>query len=125
MRTTIRRIISKKQWDNLIEKGMLKLTETEHFGKDYAITLSEEAKSLYTPETVGKIEEKDYQLTSITCTPDMYKTYIKEESHDVLVDDEYNPYEHSIGYFIPEWMFEDRQDDLVKMYKRYGKYEEK
>jgi hypothetical protein len=124
MRTTTRRIIGKKQWDNLIEKGIIALTETD-FGKDYVITLSEEAKRLYTPETVGKIEEKDYQLTSISCTPDMYKTYIMEEPHDVTVDDADNPYEYSIGYYIPEWMFEDRQDDLVKMYKRYGKYEEK
>ena len=94
-------------------------------GTEYVITLRKEAASLYTPETVGKIEEKDYHLTSINCTLGMYYSYIKEEPHDVTVDDDYNPFEHGVGYFVPEWMFEDRQDDLVKMYKRYGKYEEK
>lgn len=125
MNTITRRIISKKQWDNLIERGIVALVDTEFFGKDYVITLSEEAKSLYTPEKVGEIEEKDYNLTAINCTLGMYKRYIMEEAHDVMVDDTDNPYEYSIGYYIPEWMFEDRQDDLVKMYKRYGKYEEK
>ena len=125
MKTITRRIISKKQWDNLIEKGIIELTETERYGTEYAITLRKEAANLYTPETVGKIEEKDYQLTSINCTLGMYDSYIKEEPHDVTVDNDYNPFEYGVGYFVPEWMFEDRQDDLVKMYKRYGKYEEK
>lgn len=120
MRTITRRIISRKQWDNLIEKGIVALVETD-FGKDYVITLSEEAKRLYTPEKVGEIEEKDYQLTSISCTPDMYKTYIMEEAHDVMVDDADNPYEYSIGYYVPEWMFEDRQKDLEDLYRRYGR----
>lgn len=123
MSTTTRRIISRKQWDNLIEKGVIELTDTE-FGTEYAITISKDVSSHYTPETVRKIEEDDFRLTSITCTPAMYSLYIKEESYDVLVDDELNPFEFNIGYYVPEWMFEDRQDDLVDLYKRYGKYKE-
>ena len=124
MNTTTRRIIGKKQWDTLIEKGMVRLEDTE-FGKDYVITLSSEAKNLYTADKVGMIEEKDFELTAITCTPAMHKAYIHDEPHDVSVSDRSNPLEFKYNYFLPEWIFEDRQDDLVKMYKRYGKYEEK
>lgn len=123
MYTVTRRIISRKQWDNLIEKGMLELTSTG-FDKDYVITLQKEAMKNLTPETMGKIEEKDYQLTAIPCTRVMYAIYIREEAYDITVDDDLNPYEEKHRMYIPEWMFEDRQDDLVDMYKRYGKYKE-
>lgn len=123
MDTIKRRIISREQWDNLIEKGMLELKGTR-IDKDYVITLMIDVMKKFTPETMGKIEEKDYQLTSIPCTRSMYSIYIKEESYDITVEDDLNPLEEKHGFYIPEWMFEDRQDDLVDLYKRYGKYKE-
>lgn len=102
---------------------MLELKYTR-FDKDYVITLHADAKSKLTPETMGQIEEKDYQLTAISCTRVMYAIYIREEAYDIAVDDDLNPYEEKHRMYIPEWMFEDRQDDLVDMYKRYGKYKE-
>ena len=123
MKTVTRRIISRKQWDKLIDKGMLQLINAG-FDDDYVITLRKEAIDNLTPETMGKIEEKDYQLTSILCTRSMYSIYIKEESYDIIVEDDLNPLEEKHGFYIPEWMFEDRQDDLVDLYKRYGKYKE-
>lgn len=116
----IRRIISKRQFDTLIEKGIIEMNAN----KEYIVTLRKEAATYYTLHTVGKIEEDDYKLTIIECTNQMYNMYIMEESHNVLVNDDFNPFEFSNGFYIPEWMFEDRQDDLVDMYKRYGKYKE-
>ena len=92
MFTVTRRIISRKQWDKLIEKGMLELTKVG-FDKDYVITLSKEAMDKLTPETMGKIEEKDYQLTAIPCTRAMYAIYIREEAYDIKVDDVIEAYE--------------------------------
>lgn len=123
MNTVTRRIISRKQWDNLIDKGMLELI-SDGFDMKYVITLHADAESKLTPETMGQIEYKDYQLTVIPCTLTMYAIYIKEEAYDIKVDDDLNPYEDKHRFYIPEWMFEDRQDDLVDMYKRYGKYKE-
>lgn len=114
-----RRIISKRQWDSLVEKGIITFD-----GKDYIISLASEVYNIFKRVTAGKIEVEDYQLTAIECTKQMYSSFIEEEPHDVKVNDDYNPFEFSTGFYVPEWMFEDRQDDLVDMYKRYGKYKE-
>ena len=118
MRTVKRDIISLKRWNELVEKGVITLIETK-FGKNYGITLSKEVSRRYTSETVGKIEEDDYNLTAIDCTKDMFNSYVRTVSLTVEVNVENKSYEEKNKFYIPEWMFEDRQNDLDNLYKRY------
>lgn len=113
-----RDIISLKRWNELVEKGVIIKFKTK-YGIIYRISLSNKVAERYTPETVGKIEEDYYNLTTIDCTDVMFNSYVRLVGMTVKVDDDKNPYEEKYKFYIPEWMFEDRQEDLDNLYKRY------
>lgn len=113
-----RDIISLKRWNELVENGVIIRFKTK-YGDVYRISLSEIAAERYVHETVGKIEEKDYSLTAIDCTDGMFHSYVRLVGMTVTVDDEDNPYESKYKFYVPEWMFEDRQKDLDDLYRRY------
>ena len=113
----IRRIISRKRFDDLVRRGVIEKIDND----GWRFKLDTEVSQNYTPDTVGKIEEADYLLTAIYCTKWMFEEYIKEEPYAVEVDEYNNPFEVKHGYYVSEWMFEDRQNDIENLLKRYGR----
>lgn len=116
-----RKIITKKRFDELMDKDIINRFINEYGTECYGISFADKAEALYTPETVGKQEERDYNLTAIELTCIMKSIYLHTEGLTVNVDDGENPYESSKDFFVPEWMFEDRQLDLDNLAIKYGR----
>lgn len=115
-----RKIISKKRFDDLVKKGVF-VPFVDKSIRGWEFKFIEKVRNNYTPLTVGKQPEKDFNLVSIHCVRGVYDAYVNGRKKCFSVDFGTNPYEPTQGYYVPEWLFVDRQKDVDDIIKRYFK----
>ena len=120
----VRELITKRRFDALVKKGAIAESKDSLGIMSWQFVFVKDVRRKYTPLTVGTIAEDDFDLISISCTKGMYKAYVKNKRTSYRVEDNKNPYEPLEKYYIPEWMFVDRQKDVDNIIKRYMDKEE-
>ena len=103
----MRTIISESEFEALVKKGVVVRAEDE-----------DEIDSWYK----CKYSDHKNNLTALDIGQNMYKDLIRTERYELEVfgsDD--NPMDTKFGWFVPEWIFVDRQEDLLRDYEEKEK----
>ena len=113
-----RTIINKKKFQELIDTGVLEYISEKTFeGKPLGFGAYKLTKRPDDIKEVKKFPLEIRHLITLDMNDGMVEELVREEGITADFSDRPNPcIDISIAspYFVPEWMFEDRQEDLKK-----------
>ena len=113
-----RTIINKKKFQELIDTGVLEyISEKVLRGTPLGFGAYKIAKRPDDTDEMKKFPPEIRQLITVEMNDGMVEELVREEGITADFEDMPNPnIDISIAspYFVPEWMFEDRQEDLKK-----------
>ena len=113
-----RTIINKKKFQELIDTGVLEYIPEKTFqGKQLGFGAYKLAKRPDDTDELRKFPLEIRKLITIEMTDGMVEELVREEGITAEFGDMPNPMidiSIALPYFVPEWMFEDRQEDLKK-----------
>ena len=100
-----RTVISRKDLGALVERGVVAFNKEANCWK----------------VSVPYSKPSEILLASLELLKGMCECYILDKRHDVEVVEDDNPLDTVEGYYVPEWIFVDRQEDLLKLYEKRKK----
>lgn len=100
-----RTVISESDFEALVKKGVV-------------VEVEDEIDSWYE----CKYSDHKNKLTALSMGQNMRKDLIRAERYELEVYGSYdNPMDTKFGWFVPEWIFVDRQEDLLREYEEKEK----
>lgn len=113
-----RTIINKKKFQELIDTGVLEYIPEKMFrGTPLQFGAYKLAKRPDDTDELRKLPLEIRQLITVEMNDGMVEELVREEGITANFDDMRNPMMDiaiASPFFVPEWMFEDRQEDLKK-----------